>query len=251
MSSHIQRVLRLASYSTSAELSLGVKSTTSRTLSPYTRSTSIALSRSIGGTRSISVCYSNRDVEFQLSEPRVPRLQPKKSEDKTTPNTLVQPMGGGPKYPSASLSTANMHRAPAAMVTKPMTNPDVEIKTPRDPNTLSNYHNYVTRHTSVDFDIDFEKKRLVGSVVLRMESLVDGDDVDVVLDSRYVHDKGAPTCLEKRQKLGTLEPKMRFASVYRIKTDVPTVSLTYRKSKLIARAQNSAVESESNPMAAP
>jgi leukotriene-A4 hydrolase len=72
------------------------------------------------------------------------------------------------------------------MVTKPMTNPDVEIKTPRDPNTLSNYHNYVTRHTSVDFEIDFEKKRLVGSVVLRMESLVDGDGVDVVLDSRYV-----------------------------------------------------------------
>lgn len=86
-------------------------------------------------------------------------------------------MGGGPKLP---LST--MHRAPAAMVTKPV---DVEVRTPRDPNTLSNYHNYVTRHTSVDFEIDFEKKRLVGSVVLKLESLVD-EKVDVVLDSRYV-----------------------------------------------------------------
>lgn len=76
---------------------------------------------------------------------------------------------------------STMHRAPAAMVTKPV---DVEIHTPRDPNTLSNYHNYVTKHTSVDFEIDFEKKRLVGSVVLKMESLVD-DKVDVVLDSRY------------------------------------------------------------------
>lgn len=75
-----------------------------------------------------------------------------------------------------------MHRAPAAMVTKPV---DVEVRTPRDPNTLSNYHNYVTRHTSVDFEIDFEKKRLVGSVVLKLESLVD-EKVDVVLDSRYV-----------------------------------------------------------------
>jgi leukotriene-A4 hydrolase len=80
-----------------------------------------------------------------------------------------------------------MHRAPAAMVTKPMTDPNVEIKTPRDPNTLSNYHNYVTRHTSVDFEIDFEKKRMVGTVVLKMESLVDGDgQVDVVLDSKYI-----------------------------------------------------------------
>jgi leukotriene-A4 hydrolase len=94
-------------------------------------------------------------------------------------------MGGGPVFPSQPLST--MHRAPAAMVTKPMTDPNVEIKTPRDPNTLSNYHNYVTRHTSVDFEIDFEKKRMVGTVVLKMESLVDVDaQVDVVLDSKYV-----------------------------------------------------------------
>jgi leukotriene-A4 hydrolase len=79
-----------------------------------------------------------------------------------------------------------MHRAPAAMLT---TVPPVEaFKTPRDPNTLANYHNYVTRHTSVDFEIDFEKKRLVGAVVLRVESLVGDEEgkVDIVLDSRYV-----------------------------------------------------------------
>jgi leukotriene-A4 hydrolase len=79
-----------------------------------------------------------------------------------------------------------MHRSPAAMVTKPMTDPNIEIRTPRDPNTLSNYHNYVTRHTSVDFDIDFSKKRLFGSVVLTLESLTDEDFKDVVLDCRYV-----------------------------------------------------------------
>jgi leukotriene-A4 hydrolase len=94
-------------------------------------------------------------------------------------------MGGGPVFPTQPFST--MHRSPAAMVTKPMTDPNVEIRTPRDPNTLSNYHNYVTRHTSVDFEIDFEKKRMVGTVVLKMESFVDGDaKVDVVLDSKYV-----------------------------------------------------------------
>jgi len=93
-------------------------------------------------------------------------------------------MGGGPHLPP-SRQLSNMHRAPAAMVTKPTVDPNIEIRTPRDPNTLSNYHNYVTRHTSVDFEIEFEKKRLVGKVVLRMESLVDVE-VAVVLDARYV-----------------------------------------------------------------
>lgn len=79
---------------------------------------------------------------------------------------------------------ATMHRSPAAMVTKPMTDPNIEIRTPRDPNTLSNYHNFVTRHTSVDFDIDFQRKRLFGSVVLRLECLTDEDVKEVVLDSR-------------------------------------------------------------------
>ncbi|USP77408.1 hypothetical protein yc1106_04682 [Curvularia clavata] len=73
------------------------------------------------------------------------------------------------------------------MVTKSTSDPSrVEIRTPRDPNTLSNYHNFVTRHTSVDFDIDFERKRLFGSVVLKLESLTDEDVREVVLDSSYL-----------------------------------------------------------------
>ena len=72
------------------------------------------------------------------------------------------------------------------MATKTAIDPNASIKMPRDPNTLSNYHNYVTRHTSVDFDIDFEKKRLYGSVTLTLESLTDGAVKDVILDSRYV-----------------------------------------------------------------
>ena len=74
-----------------------------------------------------------------------------------------------------------MHRAPAAMVTKPV---DVEIRTPRDPNTLSNYHNFVTKHTSVDFEIDFEHKILSGAVALDLESLTDEEVKEIVLDSR-------------------------------------------------------------------
>lgn len=70
------------------------------------------------------------------------------------------------------------------MVTQPSVDPNIQINTPRDPNTLSNYHNYVTRHTSVDFEIDFEKKRLAGNVELKLESLTD-DGVGVVLDARF------------------------------------------------------------------
>lgn len=94
---------------------------------------------------------------------------------------------------------SSMHRAPAAMVTKPMADPNITINTPRDPNTLSNYHNYVTRHTSVDFDIDFERKRLYGSVTLTFESLTDDKVKDIVLDSRYVSQNHDRLCRLKLQ----------------------------------------------------
>jgi hypothetical protein len=116
-------------------------------------------------------------------QPRIGRWVTTTTQSRTSllpPFHQTKHMGGGPKYPSPF---STMHRAPAAMVTKPV---DVEIRTPRDPNTLSNYHNYVVRHTSLDFEIDFENKRLVGGAVLRVESLVD-EEVDLVLDSRCVY----------------------------------------------------------------
>ncbi|KAG9201995.1 hypothetical protein G6514_005190 [Epicoccum nigrum] len=79
-----------------------------------------------------------------------------------------------------------MHRAPAAMVTKPLTDPDVKIRTPKDPNTLSNYHNFLTKHTSVDFEIDFEHKILSGAVALDLESLTAEEVKEIVLDSSFL-----------------------------------------------------------------
>ena len=70
------------------------------------------------------------------------------------------------------------------MVTKPLTDPDVKIRAPKDPNTLSNYHNFLTKHTSVDFEIDFEHKILSGAVALDLESLTDEEVKEIVLDSR-------------------------------------------------------------------
>lgn len=72
------------------------------------------------------------------------------------------------------------------MVTKPLTDPDVKIRTPKDPNTLSNYHNFLTKHTSVDFEIDFEHKILSGAVALDLESLTDEEVKEIVLDSSFL-----------------------------------------------------------------
>ncbi|WZH43661.1 peptidase family M1-domain-containing protein [Fusarium acuminatum] len=56
----------------------------------------------------------------------------------------------------------------------------------RDPSTLSNYGAWRTRHTTANFNIDFEKKALKGSVVLQLESQTDKESKEIILDSRYV-----------------------------------------------------------------
>lgn len=82
---------------------------------------------------------------------------------------------------------STMHRSPAAMVTKPLVDPNITINTPRDPNTLSNYHNFVTRNTSATFDIDFEKKVLKGNVVLTLESLTKKETKEITLDTSFLN----------------------------------------------------------------
>jgi leukotriene-A4 hydrolase len=72
------------------------------------------------------------------------------------------------------------------MVTKPSVGPNITIKTPRDPNTLSNYHNFVTRNTSATFDIDFEKKVLKGDVILTLESLTEKETKEITLDTSFL-----------------------------------------------------------------
>src|SRR5262249_16207365 len=51
---------------------------------------------------------------------------------------------------------------------------------------LSNYGEWRTRHTAVDLSIDFEARRLRGSVELELESLTDGASGEIVLDSRFL-----------------------------------------------------------------
>ena len=56
----------------------------------------------------------------------------------------------------------------------------------RDPSTLSNFAAWRTRHTTTDFKVDFEGKKLSGSVALQLESQTDKESKEVVLDTRFV-----------------------------------------------------------------
>lgn len=57
------------------------------------------------------------------------------------------------------------------------------IHQPRDPNTLSNYNAWRTKHTVADYEIDFEAKRLIGTVTLTLENLAQSEQ-KIVLDTR-------------------------------------------------------------------
>jgi leukotriene-A4 hydrolase len=57
----------------------------------------------------------------------------------------------------------------------------------RDPNTLSNYDAWRTRHTTVDLKVDFASQCLRGTVLLELESQADNQaNSEIVLDSSYV-----------------------------------------------------------------
>ncbi|KAI2606505.1 peptidase family M1-domain-containing protein [Hypoxylon fragiforme] len=57
---------------------------------------------------------------------------------------------------------------------------------PRDPNTLANYADWGMRHTTVNFKVNFEKKRLEGSVTLELESLTDKKSHEIILDTNHL-----------------------------------------------------------------
>ncbi|KAI1171490.1 peptidase family M1-domain-containing protein, partial [Nemania sp. FL0916] len=56
-------------------------------------------------------------------------------------------------------------------------------RVPRDPNTLANYGEWDTKHTTVNFKINFDKQRLEGSVFLKLESLTDRQSREIILDT--------------------------------------------------------------------
>ena len=86
---------------------------------------------------------------------------------------------------------------------------------PRDPNTLSNYHDFVTRHISVNLDIDFGQKAFKGNVVLELDSLNDGDKQEIILDSSHV-DVQQVTVNDKESKWKLDPPSEPYGSAMRV-----------------------------------
>ena len=64
--------------------------------------------------------------------------------------------------------------------------PDLVIKMPRDPNTLSNYNDWLTTHTSTTFNILFDEQKLSGNVTHTLKSIAKAEPNEVILDTSHL-----------------------------------------------------------------
>lgn len=55
-----------------------------------------------------------------------------------------------------------------------------------DPNTLSNYREFVTINTTANFSIDFSKRNLNGNVLLKLKAFNKSESRKIVLDTSYL-----------------------------------------------------------------
>jgi len=96
-------------------------------------------------------------------------------------------ISGTPKLAS-SRTFATMHKSPAAMLNRPIPDDvDTSIHQPRDPNTLSNYNVWRTKHVTADLELEFAKNRCVGTIKLELERLEKGQGSGkVVLDTSFL-----------------------------------------------------------------
>lgn len=63
---------------------------------------------------------------------------------------------------------------------------NITVNTPRDPNTLSNYNNWLTTHITANLEILFEERRLSGNVVLTLKSITNSETREIILDTSYL-----------------------------------------------------------------
>ena len=61
------------------------------------------------------------------------------------------------------------------------------VNPPRDPNTLSNYNHFLTTHTAVNFNINFEKKSITGNVALTLKSITEAAAKEILLDTSFLN----------------------------------------------------------------
>lgn len=60
------------------------------------------------------------------------------------------------------------------------------INPPRDPNTLSNYNNWLSTHITANFDILFDQKKVAGNVVHQLKSRTNSESREIIFDTSYL-----------------------------------------------------------------
>ncbi|KAL4806969.1 leukotriene A-4 hydrolase [Aspergillus unguis] len=94
------------------------------------------------------------------------------------------------------------------------------INPPRDPNTLSNYNNWLCTHSTANFEILFEQKKLVGNVIHKLKSVTNAETAEIILDSHHVK-------IDRVQVAGSsvkwelLPPLGPYGTALKIKLDKP------------------------------
>ena len=89
-------------------------------------------------------------------------------------------------FPTIRLPTVQPNIAVSTQGLRKMTSVP---KPPRDPNTLSNYNNFLTTNTTVNFNIDFDKSVVSGKVELTLKSITDAAAKEILLDTSYLNVK--------------------------------------------------------------
>lgn len=84
-------------------------------------------------------------------------------------------------------SLVNLPLGSAAALRRPLIRmASTIINAPRDPNTLSNYNNWITTHSSATFDVHFEEQRLGGHISHKLRSTTNAATKEIILDSSHV-----------------------------------------------------------------
>lgn len=90
------------------------------------------------------------------------------------------------------------------------------INSPRDPNTLSNYNNWILTHITANFDILFDQKKLAGNVVHQLKSITDAQSQDIILDANHL-DIGDVKVDGKQSQWELLPPLESYGTALKIK----------------------------------
>lgn len=60
------------------------------------------------------------------------------------------------------------------------------INPPRDPNTLSNYNNWVSTHITANLDILFDQQKVAGNVIHLLKSKTHSESREIIFDTRHL-----------------------------------------------------------------